>query len=203
VTPTTQMTKSQELRFYRNAVRVSLEQFYGKSRPEASRLVRDWWRRLSQSGAFHSELFLHAEPINTAAGIAEVRAIPITAKNRDAYHLILNQSRDLVLLHASLKATQIAPEPKKKDAKQDLIQSVVERTGLPRTKVEAAVDAIFDSMKQSLVSGDRIELRGFGVFTVKPRKTGIGQSPRTRAEVTIAPGKAVRYSRGKERHLLA
>ena len=55
--------------------------------------------------------------------------------------------------------------------KQDLIQRVVERTGLPRTKAEAAVDAIFESMKQSLVSGDRIELRGFGVFTVKPRKT--------------------------------
>ena len=62
--------------------------------------------------------------------------------------------------------------------KQDLIQRIAERTGLVRTKAEAAVDAIFDSMKQSLAEGDRIELRGFGVFTVKPRKTGIGpQSP--------------------------
>ena len=51
--------------------------------------------------------------------------------------------------------------------KQDLIQRVVERTGLPRIKAEAAVDAIFDSMKQTLIAGDRIELRGFGVFTVK------------------------------------
>ena len=48
--------------------------------------------------------------------------------------------------------------------KQDLIQRVVERTGLVRTKAEAAVDVIFDSMKQSLAQGDRIELRGFGVF---------------------------------------
>ena len=47
--------------------------------------------------------------------------------------------------------------------KQDLIQRVVERTGLPRTKAESAVDAIFDSMKQTLIAGDRIELRGFGV----------------------------------------
>ena len=53
-------------------------------------------------------------------------------------------------------------------------------------------------MKQSLVAGDRIELRGFGVFTVKPRKTGIGRNPRTGAEVTIAPGKAVRFKPGKE-----
>lgn|GEM_PF-46783 len=86
--------------------------------------------------------------------------------------------------------------------KQDLIQRVVDRTGLPKTKAEAAVDAIFDSMKQSLISGDRIELRGFGVFTVKPRKTGIGRNPRTGAEVSIAPGKAVRFKPGKELHLL-
>ena len=40
--------------------------------------------------------------------------------------------------------------------KQDLIQRVVERTGLPRTKAEDAVDAIFDSMKKTLIAGDRI-----------------------------------------------
>jgi DNA-binding protein HU-beta len=82
--------------------------------------------------------------------------------------------------------------------KQDLIQRVVERTGLPRTKAERAVDTIFASMKQALISGDRIELRGFGVFTVRPRKTGIGRNPRTGAEVNIPPGKAVRFKPGKE-----
>ena len=82
--------------------------------------------------------------------------------------------------------------------KQDLIQRVVERTGLPRTKAESAVDTIFDAMKKSLAAGDRIELRGFGVFTVKPRKTGIGRNPRTGAEVSIEPGKAVRFKPGKE-----
>lgn len=86
--------------------------------------------------------------------------------------------------------------------KQDLIQRIVERTGLPRTKAEDAVDAIFDSMKKTLIAGDRIELRGFGVFTVKPRKTGIGRNPRTGTEVSIAPGKAVRFKPGKELHLM-
>ena len=82
--------------------------------------------------------------------------------------------------------------------KQDLIQRVVDRTGLVRTKAEAAVDAIFESMKQALTAGDRIELRGFGVFTVKPRKTGVGRNPRTGTEVTIAPGKAIRFKPGKD-----
>jgi nucleoid DNA-binding protein len=86
--------------------------------------------------------------------------------------------------------------------KQDLIQRVVERTGLPRTKAESAVDAIFEAMKSALGSGDRIELRGFGVFTVKPRKTGVGRNPRTGTEVTITPGKAVRFKPGKELQVL-
>jgi nucleoid DNA-binding protein len=108
---------------------------------------------------------------------------------------VLNQVSIDLLKNFSLRtATQMI--------KQDLIQRVVERTGLPRTKAEAAVDAIFESMKQTLIAGDRIELRGFGVFTVKPRKTGIGRNPRTGAEVTIAPGKAVRFKPGKELHLL-
>jgi DNA-binding protein HU-beta len=86
--------------------------------------------------------------------------------------------------------------------KQDLIQRVVERTGLPRVKAEAAVDSIFEAMKTALSQDDRIELRGFGVFTVKPRKTGVGRNPRTGAEVSIAPGKAVRFKPGRELQLL-
>ncbi len=86
--------------------------------------------------------------------------------------------------------------------KQDLIHRVVERTGLPRTKAESAVDAIFEAMKRALGQSDRIELRGFGVFNVKPRKTGVGRNPRTGAEVSIAPGKAVRFKPGKELHLI-
>ncbi len=86
--------------------------------------------------------------------------------------------------------------------KQDLIQRVVDRTGLPRTKAESAVDAVFEAMKRALAGGDRIELRGFGVFTVKPRKTGVGRNPRTGAEVTITPGRAVRFKPGKDLHVL-
>ncbi len=86
--------------------------------------------------------------------------------------------------------------------KQDLIQRVVERTGLPRIKAESAVDAIFESMKTALTNSDRIELRGFGVFTVKPRKTGVGRNPRTGAEVSITPGKAVRFKPGKDLQLI-
>jgi len=82
--------------------------------------------------------------------------------------------------------------------KLDIINQVVERTGISRTKAEMAVDSVFEAMKAALKKDDRIELRGFGVFTIKPRKTGIGRNPRTGEEVSIPPGKAVRFKPGKD-----
>jgi len=84
--------------------------------------------------------------------------------------------------------------------KLDLIVEVVNKTGITKAKAEQAVETVFESMKNALTRGDRIELRGFGVFIVRPRKTGIGRNPRTGAEVHIPPGKAVRFKPGKELH---
>ena len=53
--------------------------------------------------------------------------------------------------------------------KLDIINEVVNKTGITKTKAELAVETVFESMKRSLAKGDRIELRGFGVFNVRPR----------------------------------
>ena len=82
--------------------------------------------------------------------------------------------------------------------KLDIVNEVVNRTGITKTKAEMAVETVFEAMKKALEQGDRIELRGFGVFNVKPRKTGVGRNPRTGEEVAIPPGKAVRFKPGKE-----
>lgn len=87
--------------------------------------------------------------------------------------------------------------------KLDIIGQVVERTGITKTKAEIAVETVFESMKKALAKNDRIELRGFGVFNVKPRKTGIGRNPRTGQEVNITPGKAIRFKPGKELQTLS
>ena len=50
----------------------------------------------------------------------------------------------------------------------------------------------------SMQRGERIELRGFGVFQVKPRKRGIGRNPRTGKEVRIPPGRTIRFKPGKD-----
>ncbi|MGH9773707.1 MAG: HU family DNA-binding protein [Candidatus Acidiferrales bacterium] len=82
--------------------------------------------------------------------------------------------------------------------KLDIVNKVVERTNISRSKAEAAVETVFDALKNALGRGERIELRRFGVFNVKPRKTGIGRNPRTGEQVSIPPGKAVRFKPGKE-----
>jgi len=82
--------------------------------------------------------------------------------------------------------------------KIDIVNEVVARTNISRTKAEQAVETVFEALKNALGRGQRIELRKFGVFNVKPRKTGIGRNPKTGQEVSIPPGKAVRFKPGKE-----
>ena len=82
--------------------------------------------------------------------------------------------------------------------KLDIVNAVVNKTGVSRTKAEQAVETVFGAMKNALGKGERIEMRRFGVFNVRPRKTGIGRNPRTGQEVSIPPGKAVRFKPGKE-----
>ena len=84
--------------------------------------------------------------------------------------------------------------------KLDIINRLADETGIPKLKAEQAVEALFNSMKDALARGDRIELRGFGVFIVKPRKRGVGRNPRTGEEVAIPSGKTIRFKPGKELH---
>jgi DNA-binding protein HU-beta len=82
--------------------------------------------------------------------------------------------------------------------KIDIVNAVADSVdGLTKVKAEQAVDTIFNMMKQALQHGERIELRGFGVFQIKPRKKGIGRNPRTGKEVRIPPGKTIRFKPGK------
>jgi DNA-binding protein HU-beta len=82
--------------------------------------------------------------------------------------------------------------------KVDIVNKVSKSANVTKVKAEVAVDAVFDAMRLSMQRGDRIELRGFGVFQVKPRKRGIGRNPRTGKEVRIPPGRTIRFKPGKD-----
>jgi len=81
--------------------------------------------------------------------------------------------------------------------KADLVEMIAREAGITKVSAEVAVDSILEALKGALARGDRIELRGFGVFEVKPRKRGVGRNPRTGEEVTIPAGKTTRFRPGK------
>jgi DNA-binding protein HU-beta len=56
--------------------------------------------------------------------------------------------------------------------KLDIVNEVSKIADITKVKAELAVDAVFDAMRVSMQRGERIELRGFGVFQVKPLEAG-------------------------------
>ena len=72
--------------------------------------------------------------------------------------------------------------------KSDLIKSLTKEIGLPVRKAEKIVK-VFDTMSKSLVSGDRIEIRGFGSFTVRQYDGYTGRNPGTGEEKAVGPKK--------------
>ena len=82
--------------------------------------------------------------------------------------------------------------------KLDIVNLVADRTGVPKQKAEQVVDSLFEAMKDALASGKRIELRGFGVFVVKPRKRGVGRNPRTGEAVSVDAKRVPYFKPGKE-----
>ncbi len=64
--------------------------------------------------------------------------------------------------------------------------------------VERIVTAIFDEISQSLARGDRVELRGFGAFSVKNRPARVGRNPRTGEPVEVEEKYVPFFKTGKE-----
>ena len=64
--------------------------------------------------------------------------------------------------------------------------------------IERIVSTIFDEISGALARGDRVELRGFGAFSVKSRAPRVGRNPRTGAAVEVAQKYTPYFKTGKE-----
>ena len=76
--------------------------------------------------------------------------------------------------------------------KADLIEEVSRLAELTRKDSEIIVETIFDSVVRSLRVGDKIEIRGFGSFRTRQRKSRVGRNPKTGARVEV-PAKKIPY----------
>jgi integration host factor subunit beta len=83
--------------------------------------------------------------------------------------------------------------------KSELVQRIANRNPhLYLRDVEKIVNAIFDEITAALARGDRVELRGFGAFSVKHRDARVGRNPRTGAQVPVAEKSVPFFKTGKE-----
>jgi len=83
--------------------------------------------------------------------------------------------------------------------KSELVQRIAKRNPhLYLRDVEKIVNAILDEITSALSRGDRVELRGFGAFSVKHRDARVGRNPRTGAHVPVDEKTVPFFKTGKE-----
>ena len=81
--------------------------------------------------------------------------------------------------------------------KAELIAAVAEKTGLTKKDSEQAVNAAFDIIDDTLVSGEKVQMVGFGVFDVKERGVRKGRNPKTKEEIEIPATRVPFFKAGK------
>ena len=82
--------------------------------------------------------------------------------------------------------------------KKDIVLKVSDETGIKQIDVKKIVQKTFDCIVEALVRGEKIELRNFGVFKVKQRKSRTGRNPRTNKVIPVPHRKVVIFKAGLE-----
>ena len=83
--------------------------------------------------------------------------------------------------------------------KSVLIEKIAEKLeGLSKKQTEVIVETIFESIKDSLAKGGKVEIRGFGNFRLRNRNARKARNPKTGAAVEVPPKKVPYFKVGKE-----
>ncbi len=69
--------------------------------------------------------------------------------------------------------------------KTELIAAVAAKTGLTKKDAECVINATIETITDSLVKGDKVQVSGFGIFEVKARDARVGRNPRTKETIQI------------------
>ncbi len=71
--------------------------------------------------------------------------------------------------------------------KADIVTSISESTGMTKVDTAEVLNELLDSISSALGRGEKIELRGFGIFKVKQRKARVARNPKTGTSIDIPP----------------
>ena len=82
--------------------------------------------------------------------------------------------------------------------KSELIKALATENDIPLEEATTVVNTFFESIKQSLVEGNRVEIRGFGSFKIKEYEGYKGRNPKTGEKVDVQPKRLPFFRPGKE-----
>ncbi|KAA0013584.1 MULTISPECIES: HU family DNA-binding protein [Billgrantia] len=81
--------------------------------------------------------------------------------------------------------------------KSELIEAIAASADIPKAAASRALDAMVDTVTESLKKGDTVSLVGFGTFTVKERAARTGRNPQTGEPIQISAAKVPTFKAGK------
>ena len=81
--------------------------------------------------------------------------------------------------------------------KTELIAAVAERSGMTKKDAERVINATVDTITASLVSGDKVQISGFGIFETKEREARVGRNPRTKETIEIPASRVPTFKPSK------
>ena len=81
--------------------------------------------------------------------------------------------------------------------KADLIDAISGKADLPKQKAEEIVNGVFDEIVSALKNGNKVNISGFGTFSVSHRKARTGRNPKTGETIQIASSRAAKFKAGK------
>lgn len=82
--------------------------------------------------------------------------------------------------------------------KKDIVLKVSDDTNMKQIEVKAVVQKTFNCIVDALARGEKVELRNFGIFKVKERRSRTGRNPRTGQVVPVPPRKVAVFKPGLE-----
>ena len=82
--------------------------------------------------------------------------------------------------------------------KTELIDKIAAGAGISKADAKKALDATTNALKEALVAGDKIQLVGFGTFSVNERPARQGINPATKQKIEIAAKKVAKFKAGAE-----
>ncbi|MEW6455420.1 MAG: HU family DNA-binding protein [Acidobacteriota bacterium] len=81
--------------------------------------------------------------------------------------------------------------------KADIINKIISEAEIEKKYIVSGVNNIIEIMRETLKTGEKIELRGFGVFKVVAKKTGIGRNLQNNTPLELKEGKRIKFKSGK------